>query len=160
MAAQIHTCVLVTLSAGVIGWTKCQVTFNKTFFLLFCGRVENTVFIHKTATQVASYRDRNNNKWHWSAPAGMGGGREGAKGNTWRRNADTTFFPSTPPSSCDRSAAARVDLTTYGMVGSMSGHMTRGCRREGKSRRRRRNVWGCNEYLHGPQMAVWGVMAL
>ena len=42
----------------------------------------------------------------------------------------TPNFSCTPPSSRDRSAAARADLTTYGMVGSMSGHMTQGCRRE------------------------------
>lgn len=49
------------------------------------------------------------------------------KGNTCCRNADTSFFFVfflTPPSSRDLCTAAGVDLTTYGMVGSMTGHMT------------------------------------
>lgn len=51
--------------------------------------------------------------------------REGAKGNTCCRNADTRFFLFfIPPSSRDLSTAATEDLTTYGVVGSMTGHMT------------------------------------
>lgn len=81
--------------------------------------------------------ETDNNKWDWSAPAGMGGGREKRGTHAGEMLTPVFFcFFFTPPSSRDVSAAARVDLTTYGMVGSMTGHMT-GCRRES---RRRRNV--------------------
>lgn len=45
------------------------------------------------------------------------GGRE--HGEAWCRNADTSFY-----FSVFSRAVARVDLTTYGLVGSMTGHMT------------------------------------
>lgn len=83
------------------------------------------LYLEWRVSYIAFSKNRDN-KWDWSAPAGMEGGRQGAEGNACWRNADTRFFFffSISLSSRDRSAAARVDLTTYGMVGSMTVHMT------------------------------------
>lgn len=57
-----------------------------------------------------------------------GGGAQG----THAAEMLTEVFFFIPPSSRDLSAAARLGLTTYGMVGSMNGHMT-GLQEEGKA---------------------------
>lgn len=74
------------------------------------------------------------------------GGREqrGTRGETLTLVFFFFFLFFIPPSSRDLSVAARVDLTTYGMVGSMNDHMTRAAGKREREReensRRRRNV--------------------